>query len=410
MSISNRVQARSAAPATPMFLAAAFLMVAVTLPTFAASVTITTRGSVNSWPALVNLRSTLTDREQFERAINSAPGLVRLREAALTERKIRTVNLLHHKLSDGYRTAKFASFATAWEGGHTILQWAARGGYTEVVEFLVSVPGLLVNEVRGTLLQRTALHWASSLGHVSIVELLLTAPGIDVNARDEQGSTPLHLAALFRHADVVRVLAMAAGIDLNALGDAVVTPLQIALDSLRTNETPQDRDIVETLVGAGGLVYEAPAHDDATPHDVSALYWAIVNPDLHDVVEVLTAMEPVDVNFGGRSKKTPLYYAVRNGYRDVVQVLVRAGADVNIHYPLYLAVDRGFEDIAEVLATTPGLRTTTRRFEDAKQLAIVRGFSDLAALMTRVQRRKNLQRWVPCVSNDCVPNSHRPLH
>ena len=59
---------------------------------------------------------------------------------------------------------------------------------------------------------------AAFRGRVEVVELLLSAPGIDVNIKDQDGSS-LSSAVCYGHTKVVELLLAAPGIDVNNLDD-----------------------------------------------------------------------------------------------------------------------------------------------------------------------------------------------
>ena len=61
--------------------------------------------------------------------------------------------------------------------------------------------------------RETALHLACLYGHETCAKLLLEA-GSDVNARDEDGSSPLHNASAGGFVPIVSALLAAAGIDV----------------------------------------------------------------------------------------------------------------------------------------------------------------------------------------------------
>ncbi len=61
-----------------------------------------------------------------------------------------------------------------------------------------------------------------------------------------------------------------------------------------------------------------------------------------------------DINAKDMSDETPLHYAVRQGHKDIAELLVTKGADVNAknkggHTPLHFAAFKGHSDLAELL-------------------------------------------------------------
>lgn len=87
----------------------------------------------------------------------------------------------------------------------TALHWAAAGGSTEAVRFLLAEP---VNaDPRAARNNNfTPLHSAAMHGHAAVCEILLGA-GADVNVQtNPQGYAPLHSAAFAGHIAAIRVL------------------------------------------------------------------------------------------------------------------------------------------------------------------------------------------------------------
>jgi ankyrin repeat protein len=158
--------------------------------------------------------------------------------------------------------------------GLTPLRFAATRGYKDVAELLLA-KGADVNAKDGR--GETPLHGAAeNARNLEIVKLLL-ANKADVNARDNYNGTPLHTAAYFRSTDIAELL-IARGADVNAKDNRGMTP----------------------LLRAGELDYPGPGY--------------------RDVVELLLA-HGADVNAKDDKGRTALYFAVKNGHKDVVELL-----------------------------------------------------------------------------------------
>ena len=85
------------------------------------------------------------------------------------------------------------------EFGSTALIMASRYGYTDIVEFLVSVGA----DLNATMeYSWTALMWASSEGYTEIVEHLVNA-GAELNVVNNEGDTALMWASNEGHIEIV---------------------------------------------------------------------------------------------------------------------------------------------------------------------------------------------------------------
>jgi ankyrin repeat protein len=174
-----------------------------------------------------------------------------------------------------------------------------------------------------TVLGITPLHTAAAAGRVGVVEYLL-AHGANVNAsHDDDGSTPLHWAAGNGHSDVAEVL-LAHGANVNAedLFHDRETPLASAV------RTKGHKDLVEVLLAHGAAV-----DPKTSPYQLIASPGGVVG------------------YVGG---ETPLDSAVDNGDKDVVQLLLNKGANVNHQSfdgtrPLHRAAHSGDKDLVELL-------------------------------------------------------------
>lgn len=97
--------------------------------------------------------------------------------------------------------------------GDTPLYIACEEGHAEIVEKLLSVPGIDVNKAERR--NFTPLNIACGYGYKVIVEKLLAIPEIDVNKSSNKGITPLRHACTSNFPEVVKLLLNDPRIDLN---------------------------------------------------------------------------------------------------------------------------------------------------------------------------------------------------
>ena len=234
---------------------------------------------------------------------------------------------------------------------YTPLHFAARAGNIEAVDALmVAGADMKVTSEHG----ETSLHSAARGGNVGIVEKLIKSEA-DINALDEDGRAPLHFAASAGNMEVVDALIAAgadmmvvsddgetllhsaghgvniglaerlikSGANINAIGKYGNTPLHFAAQRGKAS-------IVEKLIDAGASVNVSNRHG-STP-----LHYATENAD---AVELLIAAG-ADPN-GGTIDMTPLFFAARDGNKDVVIILVNAGAEIT--HRIWIDVDEFYE-------------------------------------------------------------------
>jgi cytohesin len=186
---------------------------------------------------------------------------------------------------------------------------------------------------------RTPLHMAACTGQRDIAELLISR-GADVNAQDEGGWTPLHVAAWSGHENVVETL-IARGAAVNA----------------RTLERDSERD--------GRSHYGAFIPVVTTP-----LHLAVKYPK---VVKVLVA-NGADINAKDEHDETPIDRAAAEGDRQVVDLLVAAGADIS----LPLAAEAGhLEKVKQLISAGTDVNARDKNGSTALCLAIRRGHADV---------------------------------
>nr|WP_264719434.1 ankyrin repeat domain-containing protein [Wolbachia endosymbiont (group B) of Eucosma cana] len=165
---------------------------------------------------------------------------------------------------------------TADQDGWTPLHFAAASGSIGVVEILIAHKASVVVVDKE---EYTPLHCAAHNGHKEIVELLLDK-GANIDAVDQNGYTPLHYAALNGHEEIVELL-LNKGANVNSVGCAGSTILHHAVSAENCKT-----EIVKKLIE-----------------------------------------KEADVDIADKYGRTPLCWAIRNGYSEVARILLENKAD-----------------------------------------------------------------------------------
>ena len=287
--------------------------------------------------------------------------------------------------------------------GHTCLTLAVCSGHTDTVRYLVGLPDVDVNDGGG---YDDALHYAVMSCNADVVQMLIDAgadidmldndgrspllsacnsgaldvvkilvrAGAGVRARDNQGDTCLTLSTLVAcsgHTDTVRYLVGLPDFDVND-GGGYHSALHYAVMSYNA-------DVVQMLIDAGAdidtldnegcsplhsacnsgaldavkILIRAGARVRATDNEGHTCLTLAVCSGHTDTVRYLVGLPDVDVNDGG-GYHSALHYAVRSYNADVAQVLLDAGADINMldnegRSPLHSACNSGAHDVVEIL-------------------------------------------------------------
>jgi ankyrin repeat protein len=215
---------------------------------------------------------------------------------------------------------------------------------------------------------RTPLHYAARFGHKDVAALLIDN-GADVKAEihHKYKYTPFHVAAMFGHKDVAELL-----IDK---GDDVKVLPPFLLHSVCSGG---HRDLAELLIKKGANV-NSEAWDDAPslyavwndhPDVLELLLSYGANPDEKDrkdwsllhYASYSTNMtrllldKGADPNVKTNSLETPLHISVVAGHKEIAELLISHGADLNTkrygydgQTPLSLAKKKGHSEIVELL-------------------------------------------------------------
>ena len=211
---------------------------------------------------------------------------------------------------------------------------AAFRGYKDICELLIANDAN-VNAVDDK--GETPLHQAAMNGHQDVVELLI-ANGAQIEAKAKDGSTPLYLAALSHHQNIARfLLDRGAVIDVDIavmLGDYELvneyldrgvdpnSQLITGYSFLSTVIYGKQKKLVELLLKFGAKINEKTGSFELSPLHVAAIVGC------KQICQLLIDCG-ADVNAKDKHDCTPLHWAARAGHKDVVEILLDCGADVN---------------------------------------------------------------------------------
>ena len=193
----------------------------------------------------------------------------------------------------------------------------------------------------------TGLHAAAWTGDGVQIEKLL-ATGADANARDAYGRTALHVAAFARRSDAIRALAKG-GANLNALESDRYDAITIAA-------VADDETTLRTLLAVGASAKNVTSRWDGTAliaaahlgHDgvvrqliaagaplnhVNNLHWTAVIESIvlgnggprHAATLRALVEAGANIRLADAQGNTPLMLARGRGYREMVQILEKAG-------------------------------------------------------------------------------------
>ncbi|XAR63586.1 hypothetical protein NMG60_11023575 [Bertholletia excelsa] len=213
------------------------------------------------------------------------------------------------------------------------LHFAAREGRTEVCKYLLEELKLDV-DTRDEDGETPLLH-AARQGHTTTAKYLVEC-GADPAIPSELGATALHHSAGIGDVELLRFL-LSKGIDVNSQSDAG-TPLIWAAGH-------GQQDSVEVL-----LEQDADPNVE-TDDNITPLLSAVAASSLACVELLIQAGAKVNVSAGGA---TPLHIAAENGSPEMINCLLKAGADPNATdedglKPVQVAAARGDRKAVEIL-------------------------------------------------------------
>lgn len=213
------------------------------------------------------------------------------------------------------------------------LHFAAREGQTEVCDYLLEELKLDVNVKDGD--GDTPLVHAARQGHTSTAKYLIEH-GADPTIPSDLGATALHHAAGIGDIELLKLL-LSKGLEVDSQSDAG-TPLIWAAGHAQ-------KEAVEVL-----LQYHANPNAE-TDDNITPLLSAVAAGALECLELLVQAGGNANISAGG---VTPLHIAADNGSADIVNCLLKAGADPNLtdedgEKPIQVAAARGNREAVEIL-------------------------------------------------------------
>ncbi|GCC34781.1 NF-kappa-B inhibitor alpha-like [Chiloscyllium punctatum] len=171
----------------------------------------------------------------------------------------------------------------------------------------------------------TFLHLAILHQRPDIANFLLRSEPSVIDIRNKSRQSPLHLSVIMRMPGVTRELAQA-GADLESLDSFGNTPLHLACEQ-------GDLDCVDALLdpmGTSNITQQRQAQDlewrNYSGH--TCLHIAAMKGECETVARLLASGANINAQ-EPNSGRTPLHLAVEFQHREVVQLLIERGVDVN---------------------------------------------------------------------------------
>ena len=204
---------------------------------------------------------------------------------------------------------------------------------------------------------RSPLHWSCGSGVLPVVKVLVEA-GADVCVTDNTGDTCLILAAYHGRTETVRYLVGLPEVDVNHNADNCCSALHSAVGAGIDARDEEGRSPLLVASIEGGLsvvkvLVEAGADVCVTDNDGDTCLTLASYFGHTETVRYLVGLPEVDVNHKDSAGCTALLAAAEK-HPDVVEVLIDAGADVEVkdtagRSPLLLACRSGALAVVRVL-------------------------------------------------------------
>ena len=236
--------------------------------------------------------------------------------------------------------------------------------------------------------QSTLLHIAARNDLVKIAELLIKKGG-NVNTADQDGWNPLHFAAASGSIGVVEII-IANGANVNAADQDGCTPLHCAAHN-------GHKEIVELLLDTGANVDAvSQAESTALHHAVSAENCQV------EIVKAIIEKEAA-VDIADKYGRTPLCWAIRNGYSEIARILLENKADPLLGHKSFNTLKLLIELIKNDFKHSKKAEETQQQEDDEYELIkyslVLRNDCSLTDIAERGAFGKLISTWLVDMSN-----------
>ena len=136
--------------------------------------------------------------------------------------------------------------------------------------------------------------------------------GVDIDDKDYRGHSALSCAIIKDQIEIVKIL-IENGADINNAEDTGHSALYC---TIARDQTEMAKILIESSMDVNATDY---------PNRQSVLFFAVFN-DRTEIVKALVA-RCTDVNIKDHKGFTPLYYANRDGYKEIIKILIDNGAN-----------------------------------------------------------------------------------
>ena len=247
---------------------------------------------------------------------------------AVRNRKVEMANFLINK---------GANVNALSQKGESPLSEAVYYGHSELFDLLISNGAKI--DVIDKSFGESLLHKAASEGHVDIVDKLIKR-GLSVDLRSKDwGQTSLHLAAQNGHVDVARLL-IENGANVKAIDREKRSVTFWAITK------GDEIELIDILINNG----VDPNHEDLFGN--KPLFAAIAYNKVK-IAKKLVSIETLNLDSKNKKGYTYLSYAVERNRKEIIELLLEKGADVNETFygltPLAIAKKNNYLEIQNLL-------------------------------------------------------------
>lgn len=206
--------------------------------------------------------------------------------------------------------------------GSTLLHFAAKRGDAEIAKFLLESDfNVDITNSNGT----TPLHWATEAGNENIFHYFIEN-GANMQIVNRRGDTLLHRACKGKNKNIIEYLLKNDGVLADVVNNNGVTPLHLAAAN---GDDEVFFNLIDKLSRENSHCNESSLRESVQNEDMygSILLHYAARGGNTSIVEY--ALKFSDVDCTNIKKTTPLYWAAQYGQREVFDLLVKKGANIN---------------------------------------------------------------------------------